>query len=192
MLLGPSRLRCRDAHKQRRLATSPIGGAIKSNQPLPAKAGSLERLKVAKFLRAEAIIIQRGFLALRLAVLLDRLVSQVARVCSEVAPCPETPPPELAIKFTKLFQHPTTTPPLGPFHQFAHRYLRRYRHQRTHVVNRRLPTQYVHIQRRTRLSGQLGQPPRYIAAQHRQSNSYCGAKKTCLKGRGATLFTGND
>jgi len=104
---------------------------------------------------------------LRLNVLLDHFISDVARTRSEISARPKVPSPELSAQLAKLLQHLPATASLDALHQITHRHIRWHRHQQVHMIYRYVPTEDVHVQCRARLSHQFTQSKPDFATQHR-------------------------
>ena len=104
---------------------------------------------------------------MRFDVLLDNLISHIARTGRKVTPRPKVSSPKLPVQLAKLLQHLPAAPSLDPLHQLAHRHLRRHRHQQVHIVWRNVPLHNVHIQARAGLSYQLLQSFPDFSSQHR-------------------------
>ena len=103
---------------------------------------------------------------MRLNILLDYLISHIARACRKVPSRPQMASPELATQFTKFLQHFSTTGPFQLLHQLTDCYVGWHRHQQMHVIFGYMPTQHIHIQFRTLHPHQLSQSFSNLAPQH--------------------------
>ena len=103
---------------------------------------------------------------MRFDVLLDYLISHIARTGRKVSPRPQVSSPKLPVQLAKLLQHLPAASSFDPLHQLAHRYLGRYRYQQMDMVWRNVSFHDVHIRGRAGLSHQLSQSYPNFASQH--------------------------
>ena len=103
---------------------------------------------------------------MRFDVLLDYLISHIARTGRKVSPRPQVSSPKLPVQLAKLLQHLPAASPLDPLHQLAHRYLRRHRYQQMHMVWRNVSFHDVHFLARAGLFYQLSQSLTNFTSQH--------------------------
>ena len=82
----------------------------------------------------KSTIIRHRFSLLRLDILLNHLIGQIARADGQIAPGPEVPPPKLLAPMGELLEHEPRADPFKPLHDLADILMRLVLHKHMDMV----------------------------------------------------------
>src|SRR5215510_15443165 len=82
----------------------------------------------------KSTIVGQGFTLLRLNILLDHLIGNIARTHGQVPPGPEVPPPKLLLQMRKLLQQDPGADAFEPLHDLADVLVRLVLDEHMHMV----------------------------------------------------------